>query len=968
MFRFKRILTLLVAVTLVGTTLPAFSAFTLPTDNRALITVTRTAGTNQPAGYANRPGNFNPLNGPLAITTQVTGATALDVTVDVYRVGQSQNGDLCPLTGVFYGSLLDYSRENPTEYATGSHTFYWNGKFQGTNNVVNPGLYCYRITWGNNAVGVTALREGYINVDPTIPVNNGGNGGNGAGNNGGNGGANGGNGAGNGGAGANPPPTSVTSNQDPARPDLSYSIYPSDIYPASTNPRYNTAIISYSVNTRLSRGLTITIRDGNNYILKTLRQTTGRVDPVTTSVSWNGRSTLTGNVYPAGRYSVVFTSGSEIARGIINVHTGTGPGSNGGDNGGANTPSDISVSVHPTTIDPYSSSTSVNTAVLSYTVRRTLTRGLSIYIYNTNGQPLVTLRDTTSAVYPGSGSKSWNGRSSSGSIVANGYYRYKFLTGSTELASGYIRVYHQDGGSNDNRTPPTITDYGPNPSTFKVGGSTYFEYAVNKSAKVVLTVYKGNTRVATPVNQTITSTSKQSVRWSTNTAGQYRYTIEASNSYGRATTRSGYVTVTTGGCTTNCGSAVSVTAVSASPNNFIPSRQESTTIRYTLNQAANVSIIAKRAVGSETYNVQSWTVMSAGTHSVVWRGKNGSANVSNGLYTIEVRAQSRTNNTSDTGSTNVTVNGGGVNPFPPRPTPVPVPTGKTCGSFRDVSPYDPMCPAINFVVSQGIFAGYPDGTLGLNRTIRRAEFLAVIQKAFKFNLDPYAAYGDGALGYADLVGAENQWFMPYVKTFSRLNIMVGYPDHTMKPDKTMGTAELFVSFFQAAERAPYALLRYRVNRNVDHQPYADTPVNADTYWYTGYAMFARVNDLVPGSYFYPARGITRAQVIDLIYQTHMKGLINYGANTRNPTYPQQQYQDYYYPNTAPTTYPYVAPVISNPQYVNPTQYTYQQPVDIYPTYTPYGGSYQYNENTNYNSDTYYNNEYQNYNPYPYTYE
>ena len=117
--------------------------------------------------------------------------------------------------------------------------------------------------------------------------------------------------------------------------------------------------------------------------------------------------------------------------------------------------------------------------------------------------------------------------------------------------------------------------------------------------------------------------------------------------------------------------------------------------------------------------------------------------------------------------------------------------------------------------------------------------------------------------------------MPYLKTFKRRGLIAGYPDGLVRPERTMSTAELYLVFFKSVLNAPFDIANFSISSYVPFAPYIDTPVNIDTLWYVRYAAFAKLNDLVTTERFYPARGITRGQVIKLVYDTYQKGLIDY---------------------------------------------------------------------------------------------
>ena len=71
------------------------------------------------------------------------------------------------------------------------------------------------------------------------------------------------------------------------------------------------------------------------------------------------------------------------------------------------------------------------------------------------------------------------------------------------------------------------------------------------------------------------------------------------------------------------------------------------------------------------------------------------------------------------------------------------------------------------------------------------------------------------------------------------------------------------------------MTHFTLQNHIQFPPYSDTPVNDQTKWYLKYASFAKLNSLVAGNYFKPDVGITRGQVIKLIYDTYQKGLITY---------------------------------------------------------------------------------------------
>ncbi len=104
-------------------------------------------------------------------------------------------------------------------------------------------------------------------------------------------------------------------------------------------------------------------------------------------------------------------------------------------------------------------------------------------------------------------------------------------------------------------------------------------------------------------------------------------------------------------------------------------------------------------------------------------------------------------------------------------------------SFKDINAkkshwaYD----AILACTKEGLFGGYPDGTFRPNNIVTRAEFSAVLARKLNVNgIQPIWIHADDLKGH---------WAMSEMEQLMRLNIMAGYPDGTVKPDKTISRAE-----------------------------------------------------------------------------------------------------------------------------------------------------------------------------------
>lgn len=94
-------------------------------------------------------------------------------------------------------------------------------------------------------------------------------------------------------------------------------------------------------------------------------------------------------------------------------------------------------------------------------------------------------------------------------------------------------------------------------------------------------------------------------------------------------------------------------------------------------------------------------------------------------------------------------------------------------------------PFIQVLVQKGIIAGYPDGTFKPDRPVTRAEFAALLNKAF--DLAPTKA----ASSFADV--KPNFWGAAAIDKAYRAGFLVGYPNRTFKPNDHILRIESLVS-------------------------------------------------------------------------------------------------------------------------------------------------------------------------------
>lgn len=96
-------------------------------------------------------------------------------------------------------------------------------------------------------------------------------------------------------------------------------------------------------------------------------------------------------------------------------------------------------------------------------------------------------------------------------------------------------------------------------------------------------------------------------------------------------------------------------------------------------------------------------------------------------------------------------------------------------------------------VEAGIIAGYEDNTFRPSRNLTREEMVVLIMKAYEFGAveNPEFSFID-----ASEIG---DWSKPFVGKAVELGFVVGYPDNTFKPKKSVTRAEAFTVLWKAIE-------------------------------------------------------------------------------------------------------------------------------------------------------------------------
>lgn len=103
---------------------------------------------------------------------------------------------------------------------------------------------------------------------------------------------------------------------------------------------------------------------------------------------------------------------------------------------------------------------------------------------------------------------------------------------------------------------------------------------------------------------------------------------------------------------------------------------------------------------------------------------------------------------------------------------------------------------IQWLVDNGYVTGYPDGTLGLDKAITRAEVATIMVKAFDY-LDTAKAL-ENIVTFQD-VYAQAKWANGYVNALAAKKIASGYLDGTFKPNNEITNAEVAAFMVKAID-------------------------------------------------------------------------------------------------------------------------------------------------------------------------
>ncbi len=537
--------------------------------------------------------------------------------------------------------------------------------------------------------------------------------------------------------------------------------------------------------------------------------------------------------------------------------------------------------------DPHTQTTTLN-----YTLNKQATVTAKVL----DGNTLVRTLLTNATRAQGNNSLVWNGRNSNGVIVNEGTYTYQVTACNAENVcdqnSSTVEVKYE---TNPVDETPVLSNVYASPNPFDPHKeTTHLNYTLDRQANVTVRVLNGNTIVKTLLTNAERSQGNNLVTWNGRNSsgvmlneGVYTLEVQACNNNNECNVENTSVTVdydtNNGGGDDNYNNLLD--DVEVHNDVFNPNLNERSQLCFEVTEdGTRVTVdvmdgnnLVERLLNNRLYN--------EGSYCTYWDGKysDGTAR-KDAVYQYRLRAEKDDKVDVEFAYTELDTDGVIIG--------YPVEDGNTCAGFVDIPADSPFCKAINLMRYREVFVGYPDGTFKPYADINRAETVKVVLLALGKDILP--ADGTDA-GFWDV--DRYAWYMPYLRTAKRDNVIDGYPDRSFRPNSTINRVELLKVFLEAT------------GINVPHcnvQPYKDTPLTSETRWYMDYACFAKAYGLMrtdSEGNFNPDKPMTRADVADLFYQFEKRGLYdgvnwtyyNSYYNYYNPfTYNSTRYPVYYY--------------------------------------------------------------------------
>ena len=395
--------------------------------------------------------------------------------------------------------------------------------------------------------------------------------------------------------------------------------------------------------------LTIQVFDINEMYLGNVVYYDYMSTPGTFEEKWDGTD-RNHDLVPAGWYKLVVTFNNSNGRaqeeGWVEVEYGVDPDP---------APQITNVNV---TDDPFDPSNGADT-----TIQYTLSEQSDVTLQVFRGTSLVRNLLSTSSQSSGNHSKTWDGRDMNGQVVSEGSYKFYLVaedqvTGEFDTENAYVQVLYV---TPDPDPVPRVYNVSLSPASFDPVNNeiTTVYYAIENCGDVDVKVYENGTNnlVKTLREDNYLCDVYYSDAWNgRDENGQYVsagiYNIKVSVVNGQDTDEESRSVVVEDN--TPSGTVPEISGEYASPTSFDPADSEITTLYYTLNTDANVSV---NVYDNNDNLVASGATVSKsqGTHSATWDGRtNANVVVAEGLYYFLVSA-SNTSGSDDSERVYMTV-------------------------------------------------------------------------------------------------------------------------------------------------------------------------------------------------------------------------------------------------------------------------------------------------------------------------
>jgi hypothetical protein len=192
---------------------------------------------------------------------------------------------------------------------------------------------------------------------------------------------------------------------------------------------------------------------------------------------------------------------------------------------------------------------------------------------------------------------------------------------------------------------------------------------------------------------------------------------------------------------------------------------------------------------------------------------------------------------------------------------------QSTGSFSDVNGSYWARPFIEKLAREDVIAGFPDGTFKPDQAVTRAQFAAIVRKAFSEKVVRNSrSFGDISANY---------WAIPAIEKAYTTGFMSGYPDNTFRPEQQIPKAQALISLSSGLQLDPpenldKSLSAYRDSSEIPD--YARKGIAAAT-------QKTLVVNYPNLSFLNPNEVATRADIAAFVYQA----LVSQGKMTALPT-------------------------------------------------------------------------------------